>query len=110
MTVSYFVFYRGRPEKSEEFVARYRDVHVPILSAWPGIQSVFLHRPVEWTDTQKVRPAELALAAQMTFANEQELSRALASDQRAIAREDFYLFPKFDGDVFHQAMKTEKLK
>jgi uncharacterized protein (TIGR02118 family) len=110
MSVSYFVFYRGQAEDAGKFVDHYRNVHVPILSTWPGIQSVSMHLPLQWDDSQPVRNAGLALAAQMTFADRDALQRALASEPRQAARRDFGQFPRFVGDVFHQAMKSEQLK
>ena len=109
MTTSYFVLYSGRADEPEPFVERYRSVHVPILREWPGMRRIYLHTPAPWTDTHPVRPSGLAMAAQMTFDDIASLEQALRSDARARAREDFGRFPTFHGDVFHQAMQTERL-
>ena len=110
MAVSYFVFYKGQAEQPAAFVDHYRNIHVPILSTWPGIQGVRLHTPIEWSDTQPVREAGFALAAEMTFRTVDEFQQALRSEARMAARRDFERFPKFAGDVFHQAMTSERLK
>lgn len=109
MTTSYFVLYSGQPDDQVAFIERYRTVHAPILSRWPGIRGVALHTPVAWTDPHPVRASGLTLAAQMTFDDLEALQRALASPERAAARDDFHRFPPFPGDVFHQAMRTECL-
>lgn len=110
MSVSYFVFYRGQAEKPEAFIDHYRNIHVPILSTWPGIESIRLHTPLDWSDTHPVRKAGIALAAEMTFRTVVEFQQALRSEERMAARRDFKRFPRFVGDVFHQAMASEKLK
>ena len=109
MTTSYFVLYSGQPADPAAFVERYRNVHAPILMRWPGIRSIALHTPLPWTDPHPVRPSGLALAAHMTFDDVAAFQRALASSERAEARADFHGFPPFHGDVFHQAMQTERL-
>lgn len=109
MTTSYFVLYTGRADEPMAFVDRYRSQHAPILARWPGTRSITLHTPLSWTDPYAVRPSGLALAAQMTFDSPAALHRALASPERAEARADFGTFPPFHGDVFHQAMTSERL-
>lgn len=108
MSVSYFVIYKGHPQDRTAFVDRYRRKHIPILKTWPGICGVSLHTPAEWRDTQNVVSAEIALLAQMRFANSDDLRRALASEQRLLARQDLAEFPPFDGQMLHQAMQTEE--
>ena len=109
MSTSYFVLYSGQSSDPAAFIERYRMVHAPILARFPGIRSIALHTPLPWTDPHPVRPSCLALAAQMTFDDVATLQRALASGERAQARADFHGFPPFHGDVFHQAMQTERL-
>jgi len=103
MQTSYFVLYRGRADNAEGFVRRYKEVHVPILRTWPGIQGIVLHQPANWSDPYEVKPAGLSLMAQMIFADGESLSEALRSPQRGAARDDFRLFPPFRGEVLHQA-------
>jgi len=109
MTVSYFVIYQGQAEDPEAFRKHYRETHVPILRTWPGIQGITLHTPVCWSDSEPVRTSEFALLSQMTFADGEALESALHSAQRAAAREDFERFPRFVGDVFHQAVLSERM-
>jgi hypothetical protein len=42
----------------------------------------------------------------MTFDTPADLERALKSEARRRAREDFGQFPKFSGKVTHQAMRS----
>ena len=49
------------------------------------------------------------MIAEMTFDDITTLNRALTSDARAEAREDFAEFPAFDGEVTHQAFNSEKI-
>ena len=109
MTTSYFVIYEGSAADPGGFLERYREVHVPLLAAWPGIRSVTLHQPEPWTDTHPVRPANLALMCQMEFDTPGALAKALASPARDAARADFRAFPAFNGRVLHQAMSSLRL-
>lgn len=104
MSISYFVLYRGQAADPNGFVERYREVHVPILETWPGIRGVTIHTPAAWEDPQSIRSSGLALMCQMTFDDREALSEALNSEGRVRAREDFLRFPRFDGEVLHQAM------
>lgn len=88
MSVCYFVRYEI--ENSEEFLRHYREVHVPIVARWPGLQRMVIHTPVE-------------------FESEEAMNRAFASRERAEAREDFKRFMTFEGTVTHQAMKAEEV-
>lgn len=74
------------------------------------MESIQLHTPLNWTDTHPVQKAGFALAAQMTFRTLEEFQLALRSEGRVAARRDFERFPKFVGNVFHQAMTSETLK
>ena len=107
MTVSYLVRYEGIPNDPERFHTRYATVHAAILRDMPGMRSLILHRPVPWTDPFPVQPAGVHLLAQMIFDSATDLDRALASEARARAREDFANFPPFEGTVRHQALRQE---
>jgi uncharacterized protein (TIGR02118 family) len=107
MTVSYFVRYEG--EAGEDFVRRYKEQHVPVLARWPGMRRVVLHTPVPWTDPCPVNRPSAFLVAQLEFDSQEDLDRALASEQRAQARMDFQSFPPYRGEVFHQAMRQEEV-
>ena len=108
MSVSYFVFYQGSADCPEEFLSYYRNHHVPILLTFPGIEAVRLHTGASWSDPKGVSAAGFFLVAQMIFPDTDTLDRALISPQRAAAREDFHRFPRFNGSVLHQAMRTEE--
>src|SRR5437870_3962796 len=109
MSVSYFVRYEGRAESPEAFLRHYREHHAPILAGFPGVERIVLHTPVEWRDPFPVKPDCFALLAQMVFASPQDLDRALQSEARALARDDFGSFPPFHGMVFHQATESEEV-
>jgi len=108
-SVSYFVRYEGRAESPEAFLARYREHHVPILARFPGIRRIILHTPAEWKDPFPVKPDCFTLIAQMVFDSAADLGRALHSEARALARQDFASFPPFEGTVYHQAAVSEEV-
>jgi uncharacterized protein (TIGR02118 family) len=107
--VTYFVFYRGEASNASAFIERYRAEHVPLLAAWPGIENIVLHAPIAWNDPQGVVPGTFAMIVEMTFADADALSVALRSDARAAARSDMTNFPPFEGEIWHQAMHSERL-
>lgn len=102
--VSYFVQYRGRSEDPARFVARYAEMHAPILARLPAIRSLVLHTPVAWSDPFPVHAGGSMLLAQMIFESREALVDALRSDARKEARGDFSLFPAFEGEVTHEAL------
>jgi uncharacterized protein (TIGR02118 family) len=102
--VSYFVRYRGKATDPLAFAHYYETRHAPILQRLPGIRSLILHQPASFNDPFPVREDATQLLAQMTFDSAADLDRALASDARRAAREDFAQFPAFAGEVTHQAM------
>lgn len=107
MSVSYFVRYDGAPADAAAFGRHYAGAHAEILHGFPGIGSLVLHRPVDWQDPAPVDRGASSLLAQMIFPSAEALNRALASDARLRAREDFSNFPAFEGSVTHQAMRAE---
>jgi uncharacterized protein (TIGR02118 family) len=109
MTASYIVRYHGSAPDPEGFLAHYRESHAPILQRFPGIGSLILHRSADFTDPHPVTPGGNLLIAEMTFDDVPALNAALASQARTDARNDFGNFPKFDGDVTHQAFTTERI-
>jgi uncharacterized protein (TIGR02118 family) len=108
-SVSYFVRYEGEAESQEAFLSHYRDGHAPILARFPGIRRIILHTPTTWHDPFPVKADRFALVAQMIFDTKEDLDRALQSEDRAIAREDFSSFPPFHGIVYHQATISEEV-
>ena len=109
MSVSYFVRYDIAVADLERFVERYRSVHVPLVTAWPGLQRMVLHAPVNWNDPFPVNRGKAVLMAQLEFETEEAMNQAFASRQRAEAREDFKRFMTFEGTVTHQAMRSEEI-
>lgn len=107
MTVSYFVRYAGPHQDDAAFIARYRDVHVPLLLDFPAIQSVVLRTPVVVADRFPVAPAGTRLLVEMRFEDQAELEAALAAPARALAREDFTRMPRFAGTITHEALAED---
>jgi uncharacterized protein (TIGR02118 family) len=107
--MSYFVRYRGSATDPTAFVDYYANRHAAILKEFPGIRSLTLHEPAAWNDPFPVRDDGAALLAQMTFDTAVDLKRALYSEARRRAREDFARFPAFSGEVTHQAMSARIL-
>jgi uncharacterized protein (TIGR02118 family) len=103
--ISYFIRYRGSAADPAAFASYYATHHAAILKDFPGIRSLCLHEPAVWNDPFPVRPDGTALLAQMTFDTPADLERALHSEARRRAREDFGRFPSFSGEVTHQAMR-----
>lgn len=110
MSVSYFVRYEGTAQDAAEFVRYYREQHVAILARFPGIRGIVVHTPVEWHDRFPVNPDRFMMMAQMIFDSAGDLDRALESEARAEARLDFAKFPRFEGNVYHQAVNSEELR
>lgn len=107
MTVTYCVFYQGEAENKEAFIEHYRHTHVPILKQLPGIQSISLLVPEACEDPYPIQPGNFVLIAQMLFNSVEELERALGSEARKRARQDFVEFLPFEGKIWHQAMRIE---
>jgi uncharacterized protein (TIGR02118 family) len=102
--VSYFVRYRGAASDPDAFYSYYETRHGAVLRQFPGIRSLVLHRPAPWSDPFPVEPGGTLLLAQMRFDSASDLDRALRSDARRQARDDFARFPAFSGEVTHEAM------
>src|SRR3974377_1903085 len=107
--ISYFVRYRGSAADPIGFVDHYASHHAAILKEFTGIRTLSLHEPVDWNDPFPVHSDGTAVLAQTTFAPSADLQRPLGSEARRRAREDFDRFPKFSGEVTHQAMRSRIL-
>jgi len=107
VSVSYFVRYDIEAGDLTPFLRRYREVHVPLVACWPGLKRMVMHTPVEWRDPVPVNRGKAALMVQLEFDSEEAMNKALASPERAAAREDFKRFMTFEGTVTHQAMRSE---
>jgi uncharacterized protein (TIGR02118 family) len=102
--LSYFVRYRGSSSNPEGFAGHYETTHAEILRRFPGIRSLIVHRPADWTDPFPVTRGETFFLAQMAFDSLGDLDLALRSSARREARDDFHRFPPFDGEITHEAM------
>jgi uncharacterized protein (TIGR02118 family) len=105
--VSYFVRYRGSSSDPDQFLRYYETRHADILKSFPGIRGLTLHSPTEWNDPFPVQRAGTLLLAQMAFDSAGDLDRALQSQARREARDDFRRFPPFTGEVTHEAMTAK---
>jgi uncharacterized protein (TIGR02118 family) len=109
MTVSYFVRYDISAPDLKGFLERYKKVHVPLVTSWPGLMRMSIHTPVDWSDPFPVNRGNAVLMAQLEFDSVEAMNAAFASPQRARAREDFQRFMTFEGTVTHQAVHTEQV-
>jgi uncharacterized protein (TIGR02118 family) len=109
VSCSYLVRYRGMPEDPDRFLDYYKTSHGLILREYPKIRSCLLHRAVPWVDPVQVRPDGLFVLAELKFDSIEDLNTALASEVRMRSRADFTNFPRFNGEISHQAVITEVL-
>jgi len=107
--VSYFVRYDIAVADLKGFLERYRKVHVPAVTSWPGLRRMVIHTPVDWKDPFAVNRGQAVLMAQLEFESEEAMNRAFASPERAAAREDFKRFMTYAGTVTHQAMVQDEV-
>jgi uncharacterized protein (TIGR02118 family) len=105
--VSYFVRYRGSSTDPENFLRYYETRHADILRSFPGIRGLTLHSPSQWNDPFPVQRGGSLLLAQMRFDSAADHDRALQSQARRDARDDFGRFPPFSGEVTHEAMTAK---
>jgi uncharacterized protein (TIGR02118 family) len=109
VSVSYFVRYDIAVPDLEAFLERYRKVHVPLVTCWPGLLRMTLHTPADWNDPSPVNRGNAVLMAQLEFENPAAMNQAFSSPERARARDDFKRFMTFEGTVTHQAMLSEEV-
>jgi len=109
MSVSCFVRYDIAVSDLKGFLERYRKVHVPLITNWPGLRRMVLHTPLEWKDPFPVNRGKAVLMAQLEFDSPEAMNVAFASRERAQAREDFQGFMTFEGTVTHQAMTSDEV-
>ncbi|MGI8527654.1 MAG: EthD family reductase [Pseudolabrys sp.] len=102
--VSYFVRYRGTSPDTRGFRDYYETQHAGILNQFSKIRSLIVHQPADCTDPFPVQRGGTLLLAQMIFDSAKDLDEALKSEARRRARDDFHLFPKFEGEITHEAM------
>ena len=109
VSVSYFVRYEGQAANPREFLAHYRDKHVPLLARFPKIRRILLHTPTPWQDAYPIKPDTFAILVQMEFDSLAELEAAVGSQARGEARRDFGQMPSFQGVVYHTAAVSEEV-
>jgi len=89
MTVSLMASYRC-PEDSGAFDAHYRDVHIPLVLAIPGLQSLTVNRVTKHLMGDD-RPYMIVV---MAFADREAFDAAMASDENKAAGRDVMSFAK----------------
>jgi uncharacterized protein (TIGR02118 family) len=85
MTVKLTVVY-GTPEDKDAFDQHYRDVHMPIVERWPGVERVEL---ATVTGGPGGSPSPYHLIAEIYFADGAALDAALGSPAGREAGKDF---------------------
>ena len=109
VSVSYFVRYEGQAASPRDFLAYYRERHVPLLARFPRIRRIVLHTPAPWRDAYPIQSDRFAILVQMEFDSLEDLENAVGSEARAAARRDFGQLPPFQGMVYHQAAISEEV-
>ena len=109
MSVSCFVRYDIAVADLAGFLERYRRIHVPLVTNWPGLRRMVLHTPLDWRDPFPVNRGKAVLMAQLEFDSLEAMNAAFASRERAQARDDFKRFMTFEGSVTHQGMASEEV-
>ena len=85
MSVKLTVVY-GTPDDAETFDKHYREVHMPIVARWPGVERVELAKVVGGPGGS---PSPYHLIAEIHFADTAALDAALSSEAGADAAKDF---------------------
>lgn len=109
MSISYFVRYQNLGAVLDAFDDYYCRRHAEILSEFPGIRSLVVHRPVPAADPLATHADPTDFLAQMRFDTADDLAAALQSEARQRARHDFANLPRAEGPVTHQAMSTRRI-
>lgn len=107
MRADYLVIYQGEPEDPEEFLRYYREEHLPIVRAWPGVVGVELAVGADGEDPHPTIGG-VFMVARFSFESIEALRAALRSEERQAARADRGNFPAFEGTVRHQAVLIEE--
>ncbi|RBY74884.1 EthD family reductase [Geodermatophilus sp. TF02-6] len=87
----------GQPDDPGAFDAHYRDTHVPLATAMPGLVRFTVGHPVP------VDPSELPpyLVAELDFASEEDMAQAFASPEGAAAAADVGTFASGGATMVH---------
>ena len=107
--VSWIVQYNGPADDPPAFHAYYRSHHVPIVHRMPGIRSLNLYSPEPWTGTARLHTVNHLLIVQAVFDDLDGLLAMRNSPQRREGLQDFNNYPKFEGPVTHQAMRSHRI-
>lgn len=107
--VSWIVQYNGPAQDPAAFHAYYRSHHVPIVHRMPGIRSLNLYSPTGWTSVPGQLRADHLLLVQAVFDDLDGLLAMRNSPQRREGLRDFDNYPKFEGPVTHQAMRSRRI-
>ena len=108
--VSFFVQYDGPADDPGAFHSYYRSHHVPIVFRMPRIRSVSYHLPTGIKPPTIGRAVERLQLVQAVFDTAEEFLTMRKSAERKEGLRDFKNYPRFDGDVTHQIMRSRRLK
>ncbi|MCA1588372.1 MAG: EthD family reductase [Chloroflexi bacterium] len=78
----------NQPDDPEAFDAHYRDVHTPIVRAYPNLRELKTCTP----EGVGGRPSPYYLMAEMTFDSQDDLNEALGSDAGTASARDLRNF------------------
>jgi uncharacterized protein (TIGR02118 family) len=76
----------GQPTDADQFEAHYSDVHLPLVSAMPGLEAVESGRVVRAMDRGEIPFHRVAL---LTFADKAAMGAAFGSPEGKLVGEDF---------------------
>jgi uncharacterized protein (TIGR02118 family) len=106
--VSFFVQYDGPAENPAAFHAYYRSHHVPIVFRMPGIRSVTYYLPTTIKPPPVGRAVERLQIVQAVFDSADDFVKMRQSAERKEGLRDFDNYPKFEGPVTHQVMRSRR--
>jgi uncharacterized protein (TIGR02118 family) len=106
--VSFFVQYDGPAEDPAAFHAYYRSHHVPIVFRMPGIRSVTYYLPASVKPPAVGRAVERLQIVQAVFDSADDFVKMRQSAERKEGLRDFDNYPKFEGPVTHQVMRSHR--
>jgi hypothetical protein len=89
VSFSYFVRYDISVSDLPGFLERYRKVHVPLVSTWPGLQRMVLHTPMD--------SGNASFMMQLEFDSEKAIN------------DGFKKLMQFEGSLVQEAMRAEEL-
>ncbi|MBX9846392.1 MAG: EthD domain-containing protein [Xanthobacteraceae bacterium] len=106
--VSFFVQYDGPAENPAAFHAYYRSHHVPIVFRMPGIRSVTYYLPTKTPPPPVGRAVDRLQVVQAVFDSADDFVKMRQSAERKEGLRDFDNYPKFEGPVTHQVMRSRR--